>query len=959
MIRRGGELLRGLVAVATIMTLVAGVPLALVAAVGSPLPSAIPSIDALREALTSRGVDDVVVVKAVALVIWLAWAQVVGAFVLEVVALLRGRPARVLPGARSAQAGVARLVAATALISSAFAGLRVAPASAHPAIVPAVATVISTSPMPIGPEDLASPLTRPSPVERANYEVQRHDSLWSIAERTLGDGLRWREVRDLNAGRPMTDGTILDPSSDVIQPGWVLELPSDAQPDRPPSELREGNVTVQPGDSLWSIAEDTATAALGHEPSAIELHDHWERIVDANTERLLDPTDAGLIFSGQQIAVPATGPIVASPVAAATTSPIEPVTTNEAVPLPPVAPPDDGNAPSAVATTEADDDDASGFVGRLGIAGSALAAGLAGELYRRRRRRAGRLSTGTAAAPPTSDLDEIRTEIALAADDDLIARRNGAIRALSQALATAHPAIRPRLIQASSERVEVLLSGSAVPAPAPWSVEGGGSVWATVDDLRATPGDDPSPALVAVGAPEGGGQLYVDLEAVGILAITGEHDECTGLVRSIVTELGSGASGQRVDVVLVDADELAQAAGDECSAARWADVADDLLARSTQSTELLQANRWRTSFHARAVRGPDDGLAPLVAVFGTVPDDPRFDDLCRRVADGMTTLSVVLLGTHHLGTSAVVGDGLIHLPSIDLTCRSQSLEPDAAADVRRLLDETAGDGQLVLLDELDPTPRSFIDLAEAGPRRLDVRVRLLGEIDIVGGSSPFKPKQVAVMAYIALHAPVSTERVQDAVWPSATGSRSKRLSNTMSDVRALIGATHLPIATDGRYTIGPAVGTDLQEFDRLTHLAAQAPLGEAIALLRSALELVRGPVFTYRSADRSSFVWIDLENWLTTWELKVANAALRLSDLALDADDADTAIWSAERGLSSIPIHSALTEALMRGYWRRGDRGAAETVYLSHVAALENLDIDDVAETTIDLRDQIRASQSA
>lgn len=957
MMRRVGDLLRGLLAAGAIVVLVAGVPMALIAAVGWPLPSALPSIGALREALTNRGIDEAVVVKTVALVIWLAWAQIASAFVVEVVALFRGRPALALPGARSAQAGAARLLAATALISSAFGGLRVAPAAAHPVALRPAAAVASPTPIVSIPDDRTVGADGSSPVARATYEVTRHDSLWSIAERTLGDGFRWSEIRDLNAGRTMTDGTMLDSSSDVIQPGWILELPGDATREAEGAQAQV-EVEVEPGDSLWSIAEDTASAAFGREPSSRDVRDHWERIVDANTSSLRDPSDPSLIYAGQQIVVPILAPIAApADDDRALTAPIEPATTNEAVPSSATTVPDHTTAQAATSVVE-NDDERTGIAIRLGLAGSALAAGVAGEIYRRRRRRAGRLGVGEALAPPSDELDEVRIEIAIAADGDLVARRNGAMRELGRALSTAHLTVRPRLVQASAERVEVLLSAPAVPAPAPWSVEGGGSVWSTIDDLRTSPGADPMPTLVAIGAPETG-QLYVDLEAVGVLGVTGERDECLGLVRSIVTELATTTFDQHVELVLIEVDGMTLEGISAASSTRWDDVADDLLARAEQSSQLLGANQWPTMFHARSEHGPDDGLAPMVVVLGSVPDDPRFEDLARRVADGATTISLVVLGGHHLGTPVIVADGLIHLPTMDLVCRSQSLEPEAMADISRLLDESARDGQLVLLDELDPTPRPFIDLTEGRPPRPELRVRLLGEIDVVGGTRKLKPKQLAVFAYIVLHAPVTTERVEDAVWPSATGSRRKRLSNTVSDVRTAVGATHLPLQTDGRYTIGPGVATDLQEFERLTHLAAQAPSIEATELLRAALELVRGPVFTYRSADRTSFVWIDLENWLTTWELKVANAALRLSELALDADDAETAIWSAEQGLRSIPIHSALTEALMRGYWRRGDRSSAERVYLSHVAALEDLEIDDVAETTIDLRDQIRANQSA
>ncbi|NAZ88854.1 hypothetical protein GTR00_22580, partial [Kineococcus sp. T90] len=65
-----------------------------------------------------------------------------------------------------------------------------------------------------------------------SYVVQpphgrHHDCLWDIAERTLGDPLRYREVFELNRDRVQPDGSRLV-DADLIRPGWVLLLPADA-----------------------------------------------------------------------------------------------------------------------------------------------------------------------------------------------------------------------------------------------------------------------------------------------------------------------------------------------------------------------------------------------------------------------------------------------------------------------------------------------------------------------------------------------------------------------------------------------------------------------------------------------------------------------------------------------------------------------------------------------------------
>lgn len=80
--------------------------------------------------------------------------------------------------------------------------------------------------------------------------VKPGDSLWLLAERHLGDALRWREIFDLNVGQLATGGTLRDPN--LIHPGWRLRLPL---PNRSGSADPGGATTVgAPGGPA-----DTAT----------------------------------------------------------------------------------------------------------------------------------------------------------------------------------------------------------------------------------------------------------------------------------------------------------------------------------------------------------------------------------------------------------------------------------------------------------------------------------------------------------------------------------------------------------------------------------------------------------------------------------------------------------------------------------------------------------------------------
>lgn len=79
--------------------------------------------------------------------------------------------------------------------------------------------------VPLAPRIAADEASRPPVPVAAAYRVRAGDTLWSIAERELGDPFRWPTVWRKNAGKPMTGGArFTDP--DRIRPGWVLALPS-------------------------------------------------------------------------------------------------------------------------------------------------------------------------------------------------------------------------------------------------------------------------------------------------------------------------------------------------------------------------------------------------------------------------------------------------------------------------------------------------------------------------------------------------------------------------------------------------------------------------------------------------------------------------------------------------------------------------------------------------------------
>jgi DNA-binding SARP family transcriptional activator len=209
------------------------VPWALTHFVGWPLPHAIPSWSRLSSDLNQHGIPDTVLLKALACVVWVSWAILVVSAAVEIPAVLRGRTARRLPLAGSFQPLVGHLVAAI-LVAALAVMPRAAPggparlAATIPYVRPsqsAIVMALAADTAPVSDPTPAAAATLPVTRAATTYVVQRGDTLWGIAERLLGDPLRWREIFALNEGRIEPGGqAFTDPN--WIYPGWDLELPT-------------------------------------------------------------------------------------------------------------------------------------------------------------------------------------------------------------------------------------------------------------------------------------------------------------------------------------------------------------------------------------------------------------------------------------------------------------------------------------------------------------------------------------------------------------------------------------------------------------------------------------------------------------------------------------------------------------------------------------------------------------
>ena len=109
------------------------------------------------------------------------------------------------------------LVALVALVVVVFALLPMSSRAVRPSIHPSSPVVNAVTPQ-------THAVTPTKVLSATVVRIHRGDTLWAIAERTLRDPMRWREIWRLNRGKVMRTGQrFIDPN--LIRPGWVLKIP--------------------------------------------------------------------------------------------------------------------------------------------------------------------------------------------------------------------------------------------------------------------------------------------------------------------------------------------------------------------------------------------------------------------------------------------------------------------------------------------------------------------------------------------------------------------------------------------------------------------------------------------------------------------------------------------------------------------------------------------------------------
>ncbi|MEM9655385.1 MAG: LysM peptidoglycan-binding domain-containing protein [Actinomycetota bacterium] len=289
-----------------------GIPVTLIYLVGWPFPSPLPTRTELADMAAGRTPIPVdYLIDLLGLIMWILWVQIAWATAIETVAAFRGglaKRARLLPGV---QAGVARLVTGAVFLAT---SLAVRPVSAGP-LVPVAVGLVDENPMlnnfgaatdssgvinhgasgdqRQGTAPVANRTAEANQVTA--YLTETGDTWWGIATDKLGSGTRWKELRAINLGRTMDDGTVISSSTDLLRPNWRLLMPAPRQITVAGDGIR--TVTVERGDTIWGIAEDDLDR-----PSVAAVAEHVADITTMNASQLDGNPD--LIHPGQKLDLP-------------------------------------------------------------------------------------------------------------------------------------------------------------------------------------------------------------------------------------------------------------------------------------------------------------------------------------------------------------------------------------------------------------------------------------------------------------------------------------------------------------------------------------------------------------------------------------------------------------------------------------------------------------------------------
>lgn len=253
---------------------------------------------------------------------------------------------------------------------------------------------------------------------------------------------------------------------------------------------------------------------------------------------------------------------------------------------------------------------------------AALAVGVARAIRAGRRRHS--IHHPRRTAPPTAQPDRgLHRQVIAQADEGSVEQLNSALHHLAVSRAGLGASCRPRVVQHSEDHLDVLLDRAHPHPPAGWATSTDSGIW-TLDPTIDLPTEDVfvAPLLVTLGQPDDDGQIYLDLEAEGLVTLVGDDEASENLARSMAMELLLRSTGDAPGVFVVGdlLDPRVVEDFDRAShASDWDTFATDVRVWVEQTHRAIDTNDWGNGFVGRGADPTHDVLAPLAVVATAAP----------------------------------------------------------------------------------------------------------------------------------------------------------------------------------------------------------------------------------------------------------------------------------------------------------------------------------------------------
>ncbi|MFI6689030.1 hypothetical protein [Streptomyces sp. NPDC050485] len=314
LLRMIGRLLGAVACLAILLALTAGVPLLLLKIGHQP-----GELTGGWHLLTQQD-DGSLLLVAITLIGWAAWAAFTYSALLDIVARVRGRSVRHIRGLGGLQSLAGFLIGSIVLLAPTAASAAT-PTSAVAATASHTAGTASPS-----PPASASPAVAGKEANWPTHTVSSAtEAPWDLAVTYLGDGQRWKDIAALNPDVPH-----ISAGDQYLPKGAVIKLPADARTTAPATSAG-ATPTSTPHTAAAEHQDEKATGTQASHPAA-EASEHtvqggenlsliagktygdpdkWTEIFEANKGEAQPGghhfTDPDLIYPGQRLALPHAG----------------------------------------------------------------------------------------------------------------------------------------------------------------------------------------------------------------------------------------------------------------------------------------------------------------------------------------------------------------------------------------------------------------------------------------------------------------------------------------------------------------------------------------------------------------------------------------------------------------------------------------------------------------------------